>query len=72
MCGAFVNTLGARAMARAAVPRLGETYEAAMQPGRGAMVRYWLLSPAPWSATLDISSLSWVAQQLSTFPVTPL
>jgi hypothetical protein len=57
MCGVFVNTLGARAMARAAVPRLGETYEAAMQPGRGAMVRYWFLSPAPWSATLDITDV---------------
>src|SRR6267143_536384 len=44
-------------MAKAAAMRFGETYDAAMQPGPGALARHWSSSPGPWSSTLGITAL---------------
>ena len=44
-------------MAKVAATRFGETYDVAMHPGPGALARHWSVSPGPWSATLEITSV---------------
>jgi cation:H+ antiporter len=44
-------------MAKVAATRFGETYDAAMHPGPGALARHSSSSPGPWSVTLDVTAV---------------
>jgi drug/metabolite transporter (DMT)-like permease len=44
-------------MAKVTATRFGETYDAAMQAGPGALARHSWSSPGPWSTPLSASSI---------------